>query len=102
MHLVTFASRTRCEESQGANGLIWHDVVEATQLSKHLQTRFFLSAGVRGQTVPLPPIPLQLEDFDLTQVLEGTDACVSVTSLISQLNIPDINYLEVNVIEQPS
>lgn len=58
------------EEGQCANGLIGHDVVEASQLSKHLQAGLFLSSGIRGQAFPVPSIPLQLQNLDFTQVLQ--------------------------------
>lgn len=59
------------EEGQCADGLIGHDVVEAPQLSKHLQAGLFLSSGIRGQAFPVPSIPLQLQNLDFTQVLQG-------------------------------
>lgn len=58
------------EKGQCADGLIRHDVVEASQLSKHLQTWFFLSSSIGAQSLPLPSIPLQLQNLDFTQVLQ--------------------------------
>lgn len=57
------------EEGQCADGFIRHDVVEASQLSKHLEVVLLLSSGIGGQAFPLPSIPLQLQNLDFTQVL---------------------------------
>ena len=72
IHRVTYKNLfclTWGEKGQCADGFIRHDVVEASQLSKHLQARLLLSSGIGGQAFPLPSIPLQLQNFDFTQVL---------------------------------
>lgn len=45
---VKYLCLTGGEESQSANRLIRHDVVEAPQLSQHVQARLLLSSDVGG------------------------------------------------------
>lgn len=64
-----FSCLTWGKEGQCADGLVRHDIVEAAQLSKHLQAWLLLSPAIGGQAIPLPSIPLQLQNLDLTEVL---------------------------------
>lgn len=81
-HVAVFFGLTWGEEGQRPYGLIRHDVVEATQLSKHLEARLLLSSGIWGQALPLPSIPLQLQNFDFTQVLgRGQKGIKMITNL---------------------